>query len=157
MKISSIYAGAKLQVDADVIIGNYQSIKNYDKEWFDQFGCLVVDEVQTAKAYSIKTEIYDKVTNAEYFFAMTGTYPEEKTLDYLNIVSMFGPIVLTKQTKEATEDGIIAPVKINRVNINYIEDKDFSKNLKESGIIGTEKYRIEKKYFQNNNDIETIS
>ena len=28
MKISSIYAGAKLQVDADVIIGNYQSIKN---------------------------------------------------------------------------------------------------------------------------------
>ncbi len=156
MKISSIYAGAKLQVDADVIIGNYQSIKNYDKEWFDQFGCLIVDEVHSSKAFSIKTEIYDKVTNAEYFKGLTGTYPEEKSLDYLNIVSMFGPIVLTKQTKEATEDGIIAPVKINRVNINYIEDKDFSKNLKESGIIGTEKYRIEKKYFQNNNDRNNI-
>ena len=151
LKITSIYAQSKYQAEANIVLGNYQSIKNYDKDWFEQFGVMIVDELHTAKAYSIKTEIYDKVTNAEFFFGMTATYPEEKTLDYLNIVAMFGPSVLVKQTKEATEDGIIAPVKIAQVKINYDEDVDFSKNLKESGIIGAEKYRIEKKYFQNNN------
>ena len=151
LKITSIYANSKYQAEADIVIGNYQSIKNYEKDWFEQFGVLIIDEIHTAKAYSIKTEIYDKITNAEFFFGMTGTYPEEKTLDYLNIVAMFGPSVLVKQTKEATEDGIIAPVKIAQVKINYFEDKDFSKNLKESNIIGTEKYRLEKTFFQNNN------
>lgn len=150
IKITSIYSNSKYQSEADVVLGNYQSIKNYDKDWFEQFGIMVVDELHTSKTYSIKTEIYDKITKGEFFFGMTGTYPEEKTLDYLNIVAMFGPSVLVKQTKEATEDGIIAPVKIAQVKIKYIEDEDFSKNLKLSGIIGVEKYRVEKKYFQNN-------
>lgn len=156
IKITSIYANSKYQAEADVVLGNYQSIKNYDKDWFEQFGVMIVDELHTSKTYSIKTEIYDKITKGEYFFGMTGTYPEEKSLDYLNIVAMFGPSVLVKQTREATEDGIIAPVKIAQVVIKYDEDKDFSKNLKESGIIGAEKYRVEKKYFQHNvlrNDI----
>lgn len=156
LKITSIYANSKYQAEADIVIGNYQSVKNYDKDWFEQFGVLVIDELHTAAAYSIKTDIYDKVTKAEYFFGMTATYPEKKTLDYLNIVAMFGPSVLVKQTREATEDGIIAPVKIAQVKINYIEDNEFSINLKKSGCIGVEKYRVEKKYFQNNiyrNDI----
>ena len=156
MLITSIYANSKYQANANVVIGNYQSVKNYDKDWFEQFGVLVIDELHTAAAYSIKTDIYDKITKAEFFFGMTATYPEEKTLDYLNIVAMFGPSVLVKQTKEATADGIIAPVKIAQVKINYIEDVDFSVNLKESGCVGVEKYRVEKKYFQNNiyrNDI----
>lgn len=156
MKITSIYSNSKYQADADIVLGNYQSIKNYDKDWFEQFGVFVIDELHTSKTYSIKTEIYDKVTNAEFFFGMTGTYPEENTLDYLNIVAMFGPSVLVKQTKEATEDGIIAPVKIAQVKIFYDKDKDFSKNLKENGIIGTEKYRIEKKFFQNNEERNNI-
>lgn len=150
LKITSIYANSKYQAEADIVIGNYQSIKNYDSDWFEQFGVMIVDELHTSKTYSIKTEIYDKITKGIFFFGMTGTYPEEKSLDYLNIVAMFGPSVLVKQTKEATEDGIIAPVKIAKIKINYIEDKDFSLNLKESGVVGVEKYRIEKKYFQNN-------
>lgn len=154
--VDTIYANSKRVNDAHIIIGNWQSVKNYDKEWFDQFGAIIVDEVHTAKVYSIKTEIYDKSTKTLFWFGMTGTYPEEKTLDYLNIVAMFGPSVLTKQTKSATEDGIITPVKIAQVKINYITESDFATNMKASGIVGIEKFRAEKVFFQNHTGRKNI-
>lgn len=150
LKIDTIYANSKRVEEADIIIGNYQSLCNYEADWFDQFSAIVVDELHSAKTYSIKTEIYDKCKNVEFVFGMTGTLPDESSLDYLQIVSMFGPTVLIKQTQELTKDGVIAPVKIQQIKINYNEDKNFSKNMVESGIVGADKYRVEKKYFQNN-------
>lgn len=150
LKIDTIYALAKRQADANVVIGNWQSIKNYDEEFFLDFGAILIDEVHSAKIYSINKEIVGKCKSVEYWFGMTATYPEEKSLDYLNIVSMFGPNVLTRKTQELTEDGVIVPAKIWQIKINYVEDKNMSKNLIESEILGTEKYRIEKKWFQNN-------
>lgn len=148
MKISSIYANSKRNAEANIVIGNWQSVKNYDLDWFEQFGVIIVDEVHTAKIYSIRKEIYNKSTKTMFWFGMTGTYPEENSLDYLNIVSMFGPSVLTKQTKDATDDGIIVPTKIFQVNIEYLEHNNLSEDLIKQGIVGVEKYRFEKKFFQ---------
>ena len=41
-------------------------------------------------------------------------------------------------------------LKIQIVRINYDEAKDYSKNLKEQGIVGTDKWRLEKTWFQEN-------
>lgn len=71
-----------------MLIFNYQSVKNYDKEWFDQFwlfNCLM--KFDSSKVFSIKTEIYDKVTNAEYFKGLTGiTYPKKNIRLFEHIV-----------------------------------------------------------------------
>lgn len=150
LKIESIYSGAKKVANANIIIGTYQSLKNYEKEYFDDFSCVICDEAHSAKAYSVRNDIYSKCFNAEYLFSMTATYPEYKTLDYLSIVSMFGPLVFVKDTYDLIQDGNITPVFINKIKINYNdENKNFSENLIQSGIIGVEKYRIEKVFFQN--------
>lgn len=152
--VSSVYSGAKKLANADVVIGTYQSLCNYDDEYFDDFGCVIADEAHTSKAYSIKIEIYNKCINVEYLFAMTATYPDYNTIDYLDIVSMFGPLVHVKTLRELIDDGNICDIKINRLTINY-NDKDikyFTKSLKAQNkeldeaeqLTGTQIYRAEK-------------
>lgn len=148
--VETIFSGAKSVANANVVIGTYQTLSNYDKEYFDDFSVMICDEAHSAKAYSIRNEIYSKCFNCEYILGMTGTWPDYNTLDYLNVTSMFGPLVFVKETHELIEDGNICPVFINKILINYTEENiDFSRNLIESGIVGGEKYRIEKVFFQN--------
>lgn len=152
MYVETIYSGAIKYLDAHVVCGTYQSLSNYDREYFDDFQALIIDEVHQGKAYSIRNEIFAKCYNIDFTFGLTGTYPEWKTLDYLNIVSMTGKLVLCKKAYQLIDDGNSTPVKINIVRINYSgEDANYSKNLIEQGITGSEKYRIEKEWFQTNN------
>ena len=149
MIVETIFSGSKRLLDANVVIGTYQTLSSYEKEYFDDFSVLICDEAHSAKAYSIRNEIYSKCFNCEYLFGMTATWPDYKTLDYLNTTSMFGPLVFVKETHELIEDGNICPVLINKIKINYSEEyKHFSENLIESGIVGADKYRVEKVFFQ---------
>lgn len=148
--VETIFSGSKRILDADIVCGTYQSLCQYDKEYFDDFRFIICDEVHRAKAYSIKEEIYNKTLKAEYFFGMSGTYPKYKSLDYIHIVSMFGPLLLKKSVKELIDTGISTPVKIHVIKINYTDDKNFSKNLISQMITGTTKYHAEKEYFQSN-------
>lgn len=147
--VETIYSGSKRIIDADVVVGTYQSLKEYEKEYFDNFFAFICDEVHTGKSYSIRSEIYAKMTNIEFCFGMTGTFPKYNTLDYLNIVSMFGNCVLKRTTKELKSDGIVSDVRIHKIIIEYNdEEKLFSENLREQGIIGSEKYHVEKQWFE---------
>jgi superfamily II DNA or RNA helicase len=147
-KVETIFSGSKRIEDAQIVVGVYNSLSDYDAEYFDDFFAVICDEVHGAKSNSIRNGIYAKCFHTEYFFGMTGSFPEWKTLDYLNIVSMFGPRVLVKKTWELIADGNACPVKINKVRIHYSgEENDMSKNLKESGFTGIERYHIEKAWF----------
>ena len=148
--VETIFSGAVKYLDAHVVCGTYQSLSNYDKSYFDDFQALIIDELHQGKAYSIRNGIFAKCYDLDFTFGLTGTYPEWKTLDYLNIVSMTGKLVHVKKTHELIEDGNSTPVKINIVKIKYVEDADYSKNLISQGIIGAEKFRIEKEWFQSN-------
>lgn len=152
LSVETIYAGSKRLLDADIVVGTFQSLGNYDNEYFEEFGCWVCDELHRAKAYTIRNEIYAKLVNCEYFFAMTGTTPKYSTLDYLHIVSMFGPELVKKTAKENIENGVSTPIFINAIQINYINDKYYSKQFIEQGIVGIEKFKLEKEYFHNNID-----
>nr|DAJ28927.1 MAG TPA: DNA helicase [Caudoviricetes sp.] len=148
--IESIYSGSKRVLNANVVCGTYQSLFNYEKEFFDDFRFIICDEVHKAKAWSIKEEIYNKITEADYFFGMSGTYPKYKTLDYLHIVSMFGPCVYKYTSKQLMDSGVAANIKLHVIKINYSEDKHFSQQLIEAGCVGRDKYEVEKEYFQTN-------
>lgn len=149
LKVETIFSGSKRILESNIVIGTYQSLKEYDESYFDDFSAIICDEVQSAKIYSIKNEIYSKCREADFFFGMTGSYPKYQTLDYLSIVAMFGPLVFVKKTHELIKDGNATPVFINKIKIRYNEEySNFSKNLLEGGFSGVEKYRIEKKFFQ---------
>ena len=148
--IESIYSGSKHVANANVVCGTYQSLVNYEREFFDDFRFIVCDEVHKAKAWSIKEEIYNKILNADFFFGMSGTYPKWKTLDYLHIVSMFGPCVYKYEAKQLIDSGIATNLKLHVIKINYAQDKDYSKSLINAGYLGIDKYHAEKEYFQTN-------
>jgi superfamily II DNA or RNA helicase len=146
--IQSIFAGSKKVENANIVIGTYQSLTDYYEDFFTDFYTTICDELHTAKSNSIKEGIYTK-TKSEFYLGMTATMPEYKTLDYLNIVAMFGTNVYTKTTKELIDDGNVCPVFINKVIINYNDlDSQFATNLKlDIDITPNEKYRIEKVFF----------
>lgn len=153
LKVSTIFSGMKAQADSNIIIGTYQTISNYDKEYFDDFQCLIIDEAHTAKAYSIRNEIYNKCTNTEYTIALSATFPEWKTLDYLHITAMFGPTIFTKTIKETVESGNIVPVDINFVNLRYNDEtikelNDLKESFENPEYIDL--YNAEVRFFQSN-------
>jgi superfamily II DNA or RNA helicase len=145
--VETIFAGSKKIMEADIICGTFQSLGNYEQEYFDEFGVFICDETHRAKAYTIRNEIFAKLLNCEYYFAMTGTMPKYKTLDYLHIVSMFGDELVKRTAAENIRDGVSTPIKINAIQIKYLTEDDYSENLIESGIVGIEKFRAEKEFF----------
>lgn len=148
--ISTIYSKGIQQENSNVIIGTYQSLRNYDNEWFDDFECILLDEAHSAKAYSIRNDIYGKCKNLRFILGMTATWPEYKSIDYLNCVAMMGPLVYNKTIKEAIKDKNIVDIFVKRLIINYSnpEDNDFCKNLWNNDIRGIDKYREEKAFFE---------
>ena len=148
--ISTIYSKGIQQENSNVIIGTYQSLRNYDNEWFDDFECILLDEAHSAKAYSIRNDIYGKCKNLRFILGMSGTWANYNSLDYLNSVAMMGPLVYTKTVKEAIEDNNIVNVEVKRILINYLnpEDNNFCKNLLAADIRGIDKYREEKAFFE---------
>jgi superfamily II DNA or RNA helicase len=145
--VETIYTGSKHYQDSNLICGTFQSLANYEQEYFDDFKVFICDELHRAKSYSIQQNIYSKLHNLEYTFGMTGTMPKYYTLDYINIVSIFGRKLLEKSTKDIISEGIATPVKIEIIKINYEEAQDYSENLKKNLIIGIEKYNEEKRFF----------
>lgn len=127
--VETIYSGSKRVADAQIVCGTYQSLCNYDKEYFDEFTVCICDELHRAKAYSIRNEIYAKITNADYFFGMTGTFPDYKTLDYLHIVSMFGPEVTNVTVKQLIDTKVANRVDIKSIEITYYEDREKTKRI----------------------------
>ena len=117
--VETIFTGAKKLLNADVVCGTFQSLGNYDQEYFDVFSVWLCDEVHRAKAYTIRNEIFAKLLHCEYYFAMTGTMPLYKTLDYLHIVSMFGSELVKRTAYDNIQDGVSTLVKINVIQIYH--------------------------------------
>ena len=150
LTVENIFSGAKKLLEADIVAGTFQSLGDYDKDYYSEFGVLICDELHRAKSYTIRNEIFAKMLNCEYFFGMTGTTPAYKTLDYLHIVSMFGSEMVKRTAKQNIDSGVSTPIHITAIKIDYDEDKNYSENLITEGIVGIEKYRLEKEYFHSN-------
>lgn len=150
LRIETIYSGSKRFAEADVVCGTWQSVAEFEEEYFDDFFCFICDEAHISKNFKIKEGIYSKMAHADFMFGMSGTYPKYNTLDYLHIVSMFGSPVLVRKTKKLMEDGVVVPVKINNIKIRYEGNiAEYSTFLRNNDIFGSEKYRKEKFFFEN--------
>lgn len=120
--VETIYSGSKKVANANIVCGTYQSLSNYDIDYFDEFSCCICDELHRSKAYSIKNNIYGKIRNADYYFGMTGTFPDIKTLDYIHIVSMFGEEVVNVSVRQLIDNKVANNVDIKSIIIDYYID-----------------------------------
>lgn len=120
LKVHCITAGVDKQTDAQVVISTWQSIFKMPKQWFQQFGCVIGDEVHLFKAASLKS-IMEKLVDCKYRFGFTGTLDGSLT-NRITLEGLFGPVKQVTTTSELMEQGHVAKLKIKCVILQYDDD-----------------------------------
>ena len=121
LKVQQIYAGKKIKPGKNLVIGTYQSLVKKSKDYFDQFGAVIVDETHKAKSISIKT-ILGKCKNATYKFGLSGTLPKNGTLDKLTLMSQAGPVISEIKAAFLQDEGYIANCKVKVIEMSYASE-----------------------------------
>jgi superfamily II DNA or RNA helicase len=118
--IHLIYAGKDKDSDARISVTTWQSLLRVNREWFDQFDCVIVDETHQAKAKSL-TNILEKMISTEYRFGTTGTLDGEQT-NRLIIEGLLGPIFRIVTTSELMEDNVLSSLKIRALVLQHDDE-----------------------------------
>ena len=115
-----IYSGKDKNVEnASCVITTWQSVHRLQKDWFQQFGCVIGDECHGFKSKSLMN-IMNKCTEAEYRFGTTGTLDGSQTHE-LVLQGLFGKTYKVTTTKELQDNDTLAKLSIRRLVLNYPE------------------------------------
>ena len=115
-----IYSGKDKVTDKPIIISTWQSIYKFGGEWFEDFDCVVGDEVHLFKAKSLST-MMDKCVNAGYRFGLTGTLDGTET-NKLVLEGLFGPVFQVTRTVELQKQKALAELNISVLLLKYHSD-----------------------------------
>ena len=112
-----IYSGKDKETDRRVIISTWQSIYKLGPPWFQEFGCIVGDEVHGFKSKSLSS-IMNKAIKAEYRFGTTGTL-DGTQVHKLVLEGLFGPVHRVTTTHELQKNDTLAALDIDVVVLKY--------------------------------------
>lgn len=153
--IQEIYAGKSkiLDDDTEIVITTWQSIYKLDSDWFNQFGCIILDEAHKGSANCIRT-VYEKSTEVPCRTGWTGSL-KEASLVGIQMEALIGPIRKITDTHTLMEAGVVADLTIQIVRFNYPESlvKQLTKYLNnKKGLTGSGKnvYTDEIKFLESN-------
>lgn len=121
LDIQQIFAGQEIRENCNIVVGTYQSLVKKEKEYFNQFDTVCVDETHKAKSASIKT-ILEKCS-ADRKFGLSGTVPKEGTLDRLTLMAYTGPLITQVKAKFLQDEGHISQCKVKIIEMSYAENK----------------------------------
>jgi len=122
-----IYSGKeKESKTAKIYITTWQSMQYLDKEYFDQFNAVIVDECHGLAAKQLKRILEN--TQAEYRVGITGTLQDAQAHKWI-IEGLLGPVVDLISMKELMEKGWIAKLKIKCLVFEH-RDKTKTQKLK---------------------------
>ena len=128
LDIHSITAGVDKVSKSPIVISTWQSIYKMPKDWFNQFGCVIGDEVHLFKATSLKS-IMEKLINCKYRYGFTGTLDGSQT-NKITLEGLFGPVKQVTTSTELMEQGYIANLKIKAIILKHsVEDKKLAKKF----------------------------
>lgn len=123
--VHRIYGGQEKYFGSPVTISTWQSLYK-NKEIFEQFDCVLIDEAHGAAAKSMNN-IAKWCCNAEWRIGMSGTMPDFKNKDersnYFNIVGALGPIKVYTTYKEMEIEGWIPKIQINVILLKYSQQR----------------------------------
>lgn len=131
--------------EADIVVSTYQSLAKLPPNWFLQFNTMFVDEVHTLDANSIKYAV-KCCKNVTQRFGMTGSFPDPKSAEMLNIESYIGAFINEHKVHTMRDDGDVADFSIQKHKIvhKHEDTKDFIKSLMEwDGKAKAQKYGID--------------
>jgi superfamily II DNA or RNA helicase len=120
LDIHCITAGVDKVSTSPIVISTWQSIYKMPKDWFNQFGCVIGDEVHQFKATSLKS-IMEKLINCRYRVGVTGTLDGSLT-NRVTLEGLFGPVHQVTTTTKLQEQNYVANLKIKAIILQYSSD-----------------------------------
>ena len=115
--IQTIQAGMSKLPNAPLIISTWQSIYELPASYFNQFGCVICDEVHLAKAKSL-TGLMEKCTSVPYRFGFTGTITNTE-VHRLILEGLFGSVSTVTTTRELVKAEQLAPIRVKMCILKY--------------------------------------
>jgi len=117
--MQKIYQGHSKNITKPITISTWQSLYKMPKKWFDQFSCLLGDEVHIFKSKSL-TGIMNKMVNCKYRHGFTGTLDGTQT-HRLVLEGLFGSVNKVTSSKELMDAGTLAKLKVECIVLTYPE------------------------------------
>lgn len=134
LNCQKIYQGQEKRITKKLTISTWQSIFNFDKEFFEQFDFVIGDEAHGFKAKSL-TAIMTKLINAKYRIGTTGTI-DDAEVNKLTLEGHFGRANKVITTKELIDKKQLTELEIKCLILKYpqsmcqlVKDMDFQKEL----------------------------
>jgi len=125
-KMQKIYQGHSREITKEVTISTWQSLYKMPRKYFEQFGCIIGDEVHLFKAKSL-TNIMNKMHQTQYRHGFTGTLDGMQT-HRLVLEGLFGSVNKVTSTKELMDKNTLAKLNIKCIVLQYPDaDKKFMK------------------------------
>jgi superfamily II DNA or RNA helicase len=118
--VHKIMSGQEKDSDKIFFCSTWQSIYKMPKQWFQQFGLVIVDEAHLAKAKSITT-IMNNMTNCKYRFGFTGTL-DGVNVNKIVLEGLFGPVKRITSTAELMEQKHLAELEIKSLILKYPDE-----------------------------------
>jgi superfamily II DNA or RNA helicase len=148
VKIQQIGGGSKLREGCDVVIGTFQSLVKKDKEYFDEFDAVFIDEAHHTNSTSIK-KIMANCMHTGWRFGLTGTLTKRGSADHLTIQQYLGPVLVEISPDFLFRNNYATPVSIKVVVLDWLspEYKDKLADLKSNSaeLEGNDLYNLERK------------
>lgn len=118
--IQQIHAGKSKEITERITVTTWQSIIGLvktDRKWFDQFTCVICDEVHKAKGKSIST-ILETLTEATVRLGFTGSLTDEK-VNHLVVEGLLGDSTVASKASDLIKKGELSKIKINVIVFKY--------------------------------------
>jgi len=147
-KIQQIGGGSKMREGCDVVIGTFQSLVKKDKDYFEEFDAVFIDEAHHTNSTSIK-KIMSNCMHTGWRFGLTGTLTKRGSADHLTIQQYLGPVLVEISPDFLFRNNYATPVAIKVVILDWLspEYKDKLAELKSSSekMEGNDLYNLERK------------
>ncbi len=122
--IHQIMSGKSKETECPIVISTWQSLFRLRKDYFEQFGMVVVDECHGVKAKSLMG-IMTKTPNVKYRFGTTGTLDGMQT-NKLVIEGLLGPVRRVVGTKKLIDEKVLSDFVVKAIVLKH-EEKVSSK------------------------------
>jgi superfamily II DNA or RNA helicase len=111
---------------------------------------LCVANCHTAKAKTVQSVLYKTFGFAKMRIGMTGTLPNESSLEILMLESTHGPVIQRTTAKNLMDKGLISNVKIKAILLHH-DNRKFAEsvyNIRKRGD-GQKAWQLEREYVAN--------
>lgn len=129
-----IFEGATKDISKPIVISTWQGIQDQPKEWFHQFGDIVVDEVHTSKSEKL-SYILNNCIYADQRLGVTGTLANTKVAG-LQVVAHFGAYHKIITARDLINLGYATDIQVKMIELKHslgdaidLSDGDYQKEI----------------------------